>query len=90
MRVMDFSLRDAQVKDSLVVTGIVYMANGCCKDKPVLVTVNRMPNGELNYSCQCSCGAWCTTGHPTSVGALRDYQTMTNANVPLNDDYQTK
>lgn len=87
MRVMDFSLKDAEVKDSLVVTGIVYMRNGCCEDKPVLVTANLMGDGRINYSCQCKCGMWCTTGHPTSVGALRDYQTMSNKNVPMDDDY---
>lgn len=87
MKTLDFSLNKARVSDHYVVSGIVYMMNGCCKDKPVLVTVNRMPDGELNYSCQCSCGAWCTTGHPTPVGALRDYQTMSNNNVPMEDDY---
>ena len=43
--------------------------------------------GGINYSCQCGCGAWCTTGHPTPVGALKDYQTMSNGNIPLDDDY---
>lgn len=90
MKTLDFRLKDAVVKDSLVVTGIVYMDNGCCHDKPVLVTANRMENGKLNFSCQCACGMWCTTGHPTSVGALRDYQTMSNGNVPMVDDYKKR
>jgi len=84
---LDFTLKDAQVKNNYIVTGIVYMKNGCCKDKPVLVTANYLDDGRVNYSCQCNCGFWCTTGHPTPIGALRDYQTMSNKNVPMDDDY---
>lgn len=70
-----------------VVLGIVHMQNGCCKDQPVLITANHHPSLGINYSCQCGCGTWCTTGHPTPVGALRDYQTMSNNDEPLQDDY---
>lgn len=90
MHIMDFSLNNASVADHFLVTGIVYMKNGCCEDKPVLVTANKHPDIGINYSCQCACGAWCTTGHPTPVGALRDYQTMSNRNKPLDDDYPRK
>jgi len=78
-----------RVKDIYRVHGVVFMKNGCCEDQPVLITANYNPSveGGVNYSCQCGCGIWCTTGHPTPVGALRDYQTMSNNNVPLMDDY---
>lgn len=77
---------DSKVEKCYTVVGIVAMNNGCCKDQPVLITANDF-NGNTNYSCQCGCGMWCTTGHPTPVGALRDYQTMSNNNVPMADDY---
>lgn len=70
------------------VVGAVFMNNGCCEDQPVLITTSNNPRVGRVYSCQCGCGAWCTTGHPTPVGALRDYQTMSNKNVPLEDDYR--
>ena len=82
---MDFS--SYKVNDRYAVTGIVYMDNGCCKDKPVLITVCYNKRFGKVYSCQCACGMWCTTGHPTPVGALRDYQTMSNYHKPLEDDY---
>lgn len=66
--------------------GIVFVKNGCCSDKPILITKN-MFHGKANYSCQCACGTWCTTGHPTPTGALKDYQTMSNGGIPLNDNY---
>ena len=85
-----FTYNPSNVAKYLVVIGIVYMKNGCCKDQPVLITANRHPEVGINYSCQCGCGMWCTTGHPTPVGALKDYQTMSNGNVPLDDDYSSK
>ena len=55
--------------------------NGCCKGREVLITVNpcsfskERPEG-YNFSCQCSCGAWCTNGHATPGGALDEYYQM--------------
>ena len=85
MRVFRYDPRN--VSPIYNVTGIVYMKNGCCKDQPVLITCSYNPAVGKVYSCQCGCGRWCTTGHPTQTGALRDYQTMSNGNVPLDDDY---
>lgn len=82
-----FTYNPDNVNDYLSVVGIVYMKNGCCDNQPVLITANYHKPTGINYSCQCGCGAWCTTGHPTPVGALRDYQTMSNFNEPLDDDY---
>ena len=84
-----FEYDESKVHSPYHVLGIVYMKNGCCKDNPVLITVNNF-HGKANYSCQCGCGMWCTTGHPTPVGALRDYQTMSNRNVPMEDDYHNE
>ena len=76
------------VQSRYLVIGIVNnIKNGCCKDQPILITATYNPAIGRVYSCQCGCGCWCTTGHPTPSGALKDYQTMSNRNVPLDDDY---
>ncbi len=82
----EFTFNSDNVSPVYKVIGIVYTENGCCKDKPVLITKNNY-HGGANYSCQCICGTWCTTGHPTPTGALKDYQTMSNGGIPLNDNY---
>lgn len=87
MAISGFTYDSDNVGSTYTVMGIVWMKNACCKDQPVLITANAHSNGGINYSCQCGCGAWCTTGHPTPVGALKDYQTMSNGNIPLDDDY---
>lgn len=56
--------------------------NGCCAKLPILITVNEVParNGEsarLNYSAQCACGGWCTSGQRTPQAALDQYDRMT-------------
>lgn len=60
---------------------IVYdHLNGCCRSLPILVTTNTVLEGEklrLNYSAQCACGGWCTTGMWTAQGALDEYDRMT-------------
>jgi hypothetical protein len=82
-----FTFQSENVSPVYSVAGIIYMENGCCKDKPVLITENRFNDG-INFSCQCACVRWCTTGHPTVAGAVKDYQTMSNNGIPLEDDYQ--
>lgn len=82
-----FTYDTDNVSPAYTVVGLAYMKNGCCKDKPVLITKNSIRGGE-NYSCQCSCGIWCTTGHPTIAGAVKDYQTMSNGGVALEDNYK--
>ena len=57
------------------VMGIVYMKNGCCDDRPVVITKARMPGGAI--SCQCACGGWCTNGHQTATAAVLEYKYMT-------------
>lgn len=64
------------------VIGIVNTSeNGCCADLPVLLTSNPAEDFDgtpfTNYSCQCACDGWCTTGHTTPEEAIRDYQRMT-------------
>ena len=85
MQKLDFGTYN--INDKYIVVGAVFMNNGCCKTEPVLITVCHNKKYGKVYSCQCACGMWCTTGHPTPVGALRDYQTMSNNNKPLEDDY---
>lgn len=58
------------------IIGAVHIKNGCCKDRPVIITVNKSPLGGLNYSCQCACGGWCTTGHASASKALEEYEVM--------------
>lgn len=57
--------------------GAVYITNGCCRNRPVLITANKRTNGTLNYSCQCACGGWVTTGCDTASEALQHYERMT-------------
>lgn len=64
------------VPDGLAVIGVVNIKNGCCNDRPVLITANHTHNGGINYACQCSCGCWCTTGHRTVSDAVKDYEHM--------------
>ena len=65
------------------VEGVVYgHKNGCCKRLPILITANVVPpyNGEParhNYSGQCACGGWCTSGQRTAQEALDQYDRMT-------------
>lgn len=58
------------------ITGVVNDFNGCCKNKPILITVNKW-HDRLNYSCQCACGMWCTNGHTSASEALKEYEGMT-------------
>ena len=73
---------DVKVADCYAIMGVIYAHNGCCKDKPYLLTGNKIavsktrPEG-INYSCQCACGMWCTNGHGTPGGAIDEYEEMT-------------
>lgn len=63
------------------VIGVLSGKNGCCNDKPYLLTVNKTKKSEsrpdgLNYSCQCSCGGWCTNGHRYKGDAINEYEAM--------------
>ena len=52
--------------------------NECCCENhsaPVLLTLSRL-SSEKVYSCQCSCGGWCTNGHSTPEEAIREYEFM--------------
>lgn len=59
--------------------GFVRDYNGCCSDRPILITANKAEY-RLNYSCQCACGMWCTNGHKTASEALKEYEEMTRRN----------
>ena len=70
---------DVIVPDHLKVIGIMTTKNGCCENRPYLLTSNKAScwPGGINYSCQCSCGMWCTNGHGTPGGAIDEYEEMT-------------
>lgn len=61
--------------------GMAQIENRCCPGRPVLITANqaRDLSGRqyTNYSCQCSCGMWCTTGERTASAALQEWERMT-------------
>ncbi len=69
---------NVDVQERYTVIGIMNLENGCCLSRPVLLTFNKTnayPSG-INYSCQCACGRWCTTGHETPGEAIDDYIDM--------------
>ena len=76
------SFESACVKSEYEVIGIVFHKNGCCCDEPILITTNPIPVSDnrpdgLNYSCQCACGRWVTSGNSTPSEALAEYEDMT-------------
>lgn len=60
---------------------IVQGVNGCCKDRPIILTTNKLPNGATNYSCQCACGGWCTSGYISRQGVIKEYKEMTESYI---------
>lgn len=64
------------VSQQYSVLGVVNDFNGCCQDRPILITGNKV-HDHINYSCQCACGMWCTNGHITASEALQEYEVMT-------------
>ena len=52
--------------------------NGCCDSEFFMVTSNKADcwSSGINYSCQCTCGMWCTNGHPTIQEAVDEYIDM--------------
>jgi hypothetical protein len=50
--------------------------NGCCEKNYFVLTSNKIPGEGINYSCQCGCGGWCTTGHRKKEDAINDYIEM--------------
>ena len=65
-----------RVRKPFKVKEIVFMPNGCCPDLPVFLTTNKRPDGKTNYSCQCACNGWCTTGCETAEKAIEKYWEM--------------
>ena len=57
---------------------VIDMYNGCCQDLPVLLTSNLRDDGSVNWSCQCACGCWCTTGCRSAEEAIRHYKRMSD------------
>ena len=75
---------EIDVPEHFAVVGVINTRNGCCKDKPYLLTVNKTEVSKewpvgLNYSCQCACGLWCTNGHGTPEAAIAEYERMSKS-----------
>lgn len=71
---LDFSLDE----EYSVVAFYPIKDNGCCNKRFFILTANSCPNWEtgINYSCQCACGGWCTTGFKTEQEAVEAYRNM--------------
>lgn len=50
--------------------------NGCCDKNYFVLTKNQRGDGETNYSCQCGCGGWVTSGFTSAQGAIGSYRAM--------------
>lgn len=74
-----------KVRNPYRVKKILFIPNGCHPNLPVFLTTNRKPDGSINYSCQCACDRWCTTGCTTEEEAIEKYENMT-----ASDSYRTK
>ena len=68
---------EAHISPIYTPIAIACIDNGCCKDQPVIITANKRSDGSINYSAQCACGMWCTTGVNTASEALQRYERMT-------------
>lgn len=65
------------VHDHFKIIGIAKIENGCCPGRPVLITGN-WTGDHINYSTQCACGLWCSTGCTTAGAAVSEYEKMTS------------
>lgn len=67
------------VRSKYQVKRVIWMKNGCCPDLPVLLTANWIKeDSRWNYSCQCACDGWCTTGCKTPEEAIDHYRRMSD------------
>ena len=67
------NIEDILIPNGLNIIGAIHMDNKCCPDKPILIT----QTGDMKvYSCQCSCGGWCTDGFQNISSAIADYERM--------------
>lgn len=88
MKNMQIRPDDSVNQHFTVLARIKIAENGCCSDRDFLLTVNPIkpsaerPDGR-NYSCQCSCGSWCTTGCRTAGEAINEYLAMCERAVPV-------
>ena len=64
-----------KIDAGLEVIGFIKMKNGCCPDKPVLVTKVKGADPPL-YGCECACGMWCTTALRHVDHAINHYRRM--------------
>ena len=63
---------EIEISSLYTVEGLVFMKNGCCEGRPVVITKSTLGG----YSCQCSCGGWSSNGHKTRASAVLEYRRM--------------
>lgn len=61
-----------------LVAVIFSKKNMCCceNNPPYLLTKCKYTDGTEIFSCQCSCGGWCTNGHSDPADAIEEYESM--------------
>lgn len=67
--------------DRYTLINIFPEKNLCCPGKPFVLTSNECPKSDerplgINFSCQCACGAWCTSGFAEPGDAVEEYRKM--------------
>lgn len=67
----------ADIPEQFTPIGVLEIRNKCCPGRPVILTRNDY-HGCDNYSAQCACGRWVTTGCGSSGAAVLEWERMTN------------
>lgn len=67
---------EAFVAEGMQIAGIIHTENNCCPGKPVIITVNNTFDGRKNYSAQCACDGWCSTGTSSIRDAIHEWDKM--------------
>lgn len=75
---MKITIDESNVIPALSIVGVLSIPNQCCVLENVLITKTR---GKEIYSCQCSCGGWCTSGHSSIEGAIAEWERMCRDSV---------
>ena len=72
----------AYVLDRNTVLGFLFVKNGCCPDRPVLLVGTETVSG-MYYSCQCACGEFITGMFKEPADAVAAYENMFGDRLPF-------
>ena len=72
----------AYVLDRNTVLGFLFIKNGCCPDRPVLLVGTETVSG-MYYSCQCACGEFITGMFKEPAEAVAAYANMFGDKLPF-------